>query len=121
MDRLEVPLPKSLCSRTQTEYPREAASTAMPMPVAPPPMTAMSQGPLRASKRLIDVSRSIDRTFTPRTRYQVMASEDPHGEYQRRQNLALRSTAPPGFCQPNFHVHQFKLDFLLCDNENPER
>ena len=28
-----------------TEWPREAASTAAPRPVAPPPMIAMSKGP----------------------------------------------------------------------------
>src|SRR5688500_11366913 len=57
VDRLEVPLPKSLISSRQHEYPRDAASTATPTPVAPPPMTAMSQGSVRARTRLREVSR----------------------------------------------------------------
>src|SRR4051794_36533596 len=59
VDRLEVPLPKSLCSTRQTEYPRDAASTATPTPVAPPPMTAMSHGQSRASNRASEVLRFI--------------------------------------------------------------
>lgn len=40
-----MPLAKSDCSMRTTEWPREAASTAAPRPVAPPPMMAMSKGP----------------------------------------------------------------------------
>ena len=39
---------KSDCSMRTTEWPREAASTAAPRPVAPPPMIAMSKGPVWA-------------------------------------------------------------------------
>src|SRR5687767_6756832 len=60
VERLEVPLPKSDCSTRQTLYPRDAASTAMPTPVAPPPMTIMFQLPACAVIRCRDRPRSID-------------------------------------------------------------
>lgn len=43
-----MPLAKSDCSMRTTVWPREAASTAAPRPVAPPPMMAMSKGPVWA-------------------------------------------------------------------------
>src|SRR5690348_10406475 len=49
--RLDVPLPKSLCSSSRVSYPRLAASMATPTPVAPPPTTIMSQGLLCARTR----------------------------------------------------------------------
>src|SRR5947207_2692882 len=57
VERLEVPLPKSLRSKSATSYPREAASTAMPTPVAPPPTTARSHGVLRPRRRSRRASR----------------------------------------------------------------
>jgi hypothetical protein len=41
--RLDVPFAKSSCSTNNTLYPRAAASTATPRPVAPPPITRKSQ------------------------------------------------------------------------------
>src|SRR5947207_4424802 len=41
--RLEVALAKSLWSTSNVRYPRAAASTAVPRPVAPPPITRTSQ------------------------------------------------------------------------------
>src|SRR6476661_10667647 len=40
---LEVPFAKSLCSKSTTDKPRNAASRATPNPVAPPPMMMISQ------------------------------------------------------------------------------
>ena len=57
--RLDVPLQKSSRSSSSTAYPRFAASTAIPAPVAPPPITTISQGSLRSLTRTIISSRFI--------------------------------------------------------------
>jgi hypothetical protein len=49
--RLEVPEPKSRASSNNAANPRDAASSAIPMPVAPPPMMTKSQGSRRSSTR----------------------------------------------------------------------
>jgi len=59
VDRELVPFPKSDCSTSATEYPRAAASTAMPTPVAPPPMMAISNGVVRDVIFVSDSLRSI--------------------------------------------------------------
>ena len=42
VDRLDVSPPKSPLSRHATDIPRDAASRALPVPVAPPPITTTS-------------------------------------------------------------------------------
>jgi hypothetical protein len=60
VERLDVALPKSSRSNNSTSNPRVVASTAIPMPVAPPPMMTMSHGAVRASTRA-----SISSRFMP--------------------------------------------------------
>src|SRR3984957_12250495 len=45
LDRLEVPEARSRASTSPTRRPREAASSAAPAPVMPPPITSTSSGP----------------------------------------------------------------------------
>src|SRR5262245_13191694 len=57
----EVPAPKSVRSNSATRRPRSAASRAIPAPVMPPPITAMSNGAVtsglgqRADEELVEL------------------------------------------------------------------
>src|SRR6516225_1107887 len=55
--RLEVPLAKSVFSTSSVRRPREAASSAVPRPVAPPPITKQSQTVERSEIAWIAISR----------------------------------------------------------------
>src|SRR5262249_37668182 len=65
--RLDVPTPKSPRSRRSTAYPRAAASTATPAPVAPPPTTTTSHAARRSvARRSISVRFIGDSGFSGR-------------------------------------------------------
>src|SRR5687767_704114 len=87
---LEVPLAKSRCSSSAVRYPRFAASTAQPNPVAPPPMMRMSQrADLSASAssiRLRSILRGGDEAL----------EQNRDGEQGAKQHGKLRRGRPDG-------------------------
>src|SRR5580658_9052045 len=82
-ERPEVPAAKSSFSTSATEYPRAAASRAMPAPVIPPPMTSTSNRSSAILARLA-VRVAAENDSTSRC-YALLREELQAGDARHRQ------------------------------------